>query len=48
MLRHFSFLIRENQRRGGQLSGLGVSRQVDITRTSREQSPSVSSLGIEG
>ena len=23
-------------------------QQVDITRTSREQSPSVSSLGIEG
>ena len=26
---HFSFLIRENQQRGSQLGGLGVSRQVD-------------------
>jgi hypothetical protein len=25
----FSFLIRENQQRGGQLGGLGVIRQVD-------------------
>jgi hypothetical protein len=25
-------------------SGLGVSRQVDMTRTSREQSPSMSSV----
>ena len=31
MLRHFSFLIRENHRRGSQLGGLGVRRQVGAT-----------------